>query len=335
MAAERLYGFAPLLGSADLFAVVGLPWQEAYRAADREFWRQMAWTALAFTLAAIAALVGGEAWILRPVAGLQRVVGRMARGDLSARARTDRGSPELRQLAGSFNEMASTLEQRRTALEASEARLRAVVDNAADGIITINARGIIEAVNPEATRLFGYRHDELIGQNVRILMPAPDSARHDEYLARYLRTGEARIIGIGRELTGRRKDGSEFPLSLSIGEFSLEGERYFTGIVRDITERKRAEERQRLLTAEVDHRAKNLLATIQAMVLLTKRDTVLGDGLHRRPWSVGCTRWRARTSSWPGTNGRAPRCTTSSRTSSRLMPAPTAPGSASSARTRA
>jgi PAS domain S-box-containing protein len=271
---QRLYAFAPLLGSADLFAMVGLPWHEAYRAADREFWRQIAWTALAFTLAAIAALVGGEAWILRPVAGLQQVVGRMAGGDLSARARTDRGSPELRQLAGSFNEMASTLEQRRTALEASEARLRAVVDNAADGIITINARGIIEAVNPEATRLFGYRHDELIGQNVRILLPAPDSVRHDEYLARYLRTGEARIIGIGRELTGRRKDGSEFPLSLSIGEFSLEGGRYFTGIVRDITERKRAEERQRLLTAEVDHRAKNLLATIQAMVVLTKRDTV-------------------------------------------------------------
>jgi len=271
---ERLYSFAPLLGSADLFAVVGLPWQEAYGAADREFWRQMAWTAIAFTLAAIVALIGGEAWILRPVAGLQRVVGRMAGGDLSARAKTDRGSPELRQLATSFNEMASTLEQRRTALKASETRLRAVVDNAADGIITINARGLMEAVNPEATRLFGYRQDELIGQNVRILMPASNSARYDEYLARYLRTGEARILGIGRELTGRRRDGSEFPLSLSIGEFSLEGERYFTGIVRDITERKRAEERQRLLTAEVDHRAKNLLASIQAMVLLTKRDTV-------------------------------------------------------------
>ncbi|MGH6896739.1 MAG: PAS domain S-box protein [Geminicoccaceae bacterium] len=271
---ERLYGFAPLLASADLFAVVGLPWQEAYRAADREFWRQIAWTSLAFALAAVVALIGGEAWILRPVAGLQRVVGRMARGDLSARATTDRGSPELRQLAASFNDMTSTLEQRRAALEASEARLRAVVDNAADGIITIKARGTIESVNPEATRLFGYRHDELIGHNVRILMPAFDSERDDDRLTRHLRTAEAGLVGGGREVTGRRKDGSEFPLFLSVGEFEMDGERYFTGIVRDITDRKRAEERQRLLTAEVDHRAKNLLATIQAMVLLTRRDAV-------------------------------------------------------------
>jgi len=270
----RLHGFAPLLASADLFAVVGLPWREAYRTADREFWREVLVTVLAFTVAAIAALIGGEVWILRPVAGLQQVVGRMERGDLSARARTDRGSPELRELAASFNEMASTLERRRAELEASEGRLRAVVDNAADGIITINARGIIESVNPEAMRLFGYRQDEMIGQSVRILMPAPDSERQDEYLARYLRSGKTRNIGSGREVTGRRKDGSDFPLFLSIGEFDLEGERRFTGIVRDITDRKRAEERQRLLTAEVDHRAKNLLATIQAMVLLTKRDTV-------------------------------------------------------------
>jgi PAS domain S-box-containing protein len=120
--------------------------------------------------------------------------------------------------------------------------------------------------------LFGYRQDEMIGQSVRMLMPGSAGERQDEYLARYLRSGRTRNIGGGREVTGRRKDGTAFPLSLSIGEFELEGERRFTGIVRDITERRRAEERQRLLTAEVDHRAKNLLATIQAMVLLTRRD---------------------------------------------------------------
>jgi PAS domain S-box-containing protein len=270
----RLHGFAPLLASADLFAIVGLPWQEAYRAADREFWRETTLTALAFMLAAIAALIGGEVWILRPVAGLQGVLGRMERGDLSARAGAGRGSPELRQLASSFNEMARTLEERRADLEASEGRLRAVVDNAADGIITINAQGVIDSVNPEVTRLFGYRHDELIGQNVRILMPAPETERHDQYIARYLKTTEAPVIGIGREVAGRRKDGSEFPLSLSIGEFELEGEHLFTLILRDISERKRAEEHNRMLIAEVDHRAKNLLAAIQAMVLLTRRDAV-------------------------------------------------------------
>jgi PAS domain S-box-containing protein len=269
---ERMHGFAPLLASADLFAVVGLPWQEAYRQADRLFWRETLFTVLAFALAALVALFSADLWIRRPITGLQHAVARMKQGDLSVRAGAGRGSsPELRELAANFNDMAGTLERRQAALEASEARFRAVVDTAADGIITINAQGIIESVNPEAERLFGYVHDELIGKNVKVLMTATDSERHDEYLARYLRTGEARIIGIGREVTGR-KDGSTFPLFLSIGEFSLDGERYFTGIVRDITERKRADERQRLLTAEVDHRAKNLLATIQAMVLLTKRD---------------------------------------------------------------
>jgi PAS domain S-box-containing protein len=234
---------------------------------------------VAFALAALAALFSADLWIRRPLTALQEAVGRMKQGDLAMRARTGRGSsPELRELAGNFNEMTSVLGRRQAALEASEARFRAVVETAADGIITINARGIIESVNPEAERLFGYGREELIGQNVKILMTTPDAERHDEYLARYLRTGEAKIIGIGREVTGRHKDGSTFAMFLSIGEFRLKGERYFTGIVRDVTERKRAEDRQRLLPAEVDHRAKNLLATIQAMILLTKSDALSVDG---------------------------------------------------------
>lgn len=270
---ERMYGYAPLVASADLFAVVGLPWEEAYRQADRLFWREMLLTVLAFTIAALVALFSADLWIRRPVAALQDAVGRMRQGNLSSRATTLRGSsPELGELAADFNEMASTLEGRQSALEASEARFRAVVETAADGIITINARAIIESVNPEVERLFGYPREELIGQNVNVLMTASDAECHDQYVAHYLRTGEARIIGSGREVIGRRKDGTVFPLFLSIGEFNLEGERYFTGMLRDISERKRGEERQRLLTAEVDHRAKNLLTMIQAMVLLTKRD---------------------------------------------------------------
>ncbi len=101
-------------------------------------------------------------------------------------------------------------------------------------------------------------------------MTEPDRAHHDEYLARYLRTGVAKIIGIGREVTGRRKDGSAIPLVPVDRRVQLNGERYFTGILRDITDRKRWEEHQVLLMAEIDHRAKNLLAAIQAMVLLTK-----------------------------------------------------------------
>jgi PAS domain S-box-containing protein len=268
---QRLHGFAPLFASADLFAVVGLPWQEAYRRADRLFWRETLFTLLAFALAAIIALFSANVWIRRPIAGLQDAVGRMKRGDLSARVASGRGSsPELRELATDFNDMAGTLERRQAALEASEARFRAVVETAADGIVTIDAHGIVQSVNPEAERLFGYRNDELVGHNVKTLMPSPDREHHDEYLARYLRTGVAKIIGIGREVTGQRQDGSAVPLFLSIGEFELNGERFFTGILRDVTDRKRWEEHQVLLMAEIDHRAKNLLAAIQAMVLLTK-----------------------------------------------------------------
>jgi PAS domain S-box-containing protein len=133
-----------------------------------------------------------------------------------------------------------------------------VVETAADGIVTINAQGIIQFVNPEAERLFGYPEDEMIDRNIDTLMPQLP--------------GAALTVGIGREVTGRRKDGSTFPLSLSIGQFELEGERFFTAILRDISARKSAEEHQRLLIAEVDHRAKNLLASVQAMVVLTKRD---------------------------------------------------------------
>jgi PAS domain S-box-containing protein len=268
---ERLHGFAPLVASADLFAVVGLPWQAAFSEADQMFWRSATVTALAFVAAALLALISGEVSIRRPVAVLQRVVGRMEHGDLAARVRLERWStPELHRLAASFNGMASSLESRQAALQESEARLRAVVDTAADGIVTINHRGLIEAVNPAAEQLFGYRRDELIGSNIARLMPSPHRERHDDYLARYLRTGEARIIGIGREVVGQHKNGSTVPLLLSIGEFTLDGTRFFTGMLRDISERKRAEEHQALLMAEIDHRAKNLLAAVQAMVMLTK-----------------------------------------------------------------
>lgn len=133
-------------------------------------------------------------------------------------------------------------------LRESETRLRAILDTAVDGIIVIDERGIIERFNPAAERLFGYRAEEVVGRNVSLLMPSPHRERHDEYIARYLRTGERRIIGIGREETAQRKDGSCFPVELAVSEVHLGNRRAFTGFVRDITERRRAEnERLRLI----------------------------------------------------------------------------------------
>lgn len=124
-------------------------------------------------------------------------------------------------------------------MPAEQNRYQAIVDTATDGIIVIDDHGIIQSFNNAARRLFGYETEEVIGHNVSTLMPPPDQARHDGYLANYRETGQAKIIGVGREVAGRRKDGRHFPLDLSIAQWvSNDGFRYFTGIVRDLTERK-------------------------------------------------------------------------------------------------
>jgi len=128
-----------------------------------------------------------------------------------------------------------------------DALYRAIVSTAVDAIVVIDRRGIILSVNAAAEKTFGYGAAELAGQNVRMLMPEPYSREHDGYLGNYLRTGEKRIIGIGREVIGLRKDGSTFPMELSVGEAVQAGEKIFVGIIRDITERKRLEERLRLV----------------------------------------------------------------------------------------
>lgn len=127
------------------------------------------------------------------------------------------------------------------ALRQSEAHLQAVVNTAVEGIITIDSVGHLQSMNIAASRTFGYTPEEAIGKNVSMLMPEPYHSEHDGYLAHYLTTGEKRIIGIGREVMGRRKDGTTFPMDLAVSEFTLADKRFFVGIVRDITERKRAE----------------------------------------------------------------------------------------------
>src|SRR5436190_24302864 len=116
-------------------------------------------------------------------------------------------------------------------------RLDAILNTSIDGIIVIDARGRIESFNPGAERLFGYPEAEVIGRNVSLLMPSPHHEEHDAYLRRYLTTGEAKIIGLGREVTGRWRDGTLFPVHLSVSEMRIGGERRFTGMLRDLTRR--------------------------------------------------------------------------------------------------
>jgi len=156
-------------------------------------------------------------------------------------------------------------------LRESESRLRAVVETAVDGVILIDAFGLVEMFNPACESLFGYRADEVLGQNVKMLMPQPYEAEHDVYLRRYRHTGERRIIGIGREVAGRRKDGSVFPMELSVGEAQRDGRPVFAGIIRDISQRKQAEQSLR----ESEGRLRALVDTaVDGVILIDAVGTV-------------------------------------------------------------
>ena len=140
-----------------------------------------------------------------------------------------------------FREAANTIRNQ-------EGMMRAILDTVVDGIITIDDRGTIDRVNPAAVRIFGYTPAEMVGRNVKMLMPEPYHGEHDGYLARYRQTRDPRVIGIGREVLGKRKDGSVFPMELAVGETEASGRRLFTGIVRDITAAKAAQEQLRETT---------------------------------------------------------------------------------------
>jgi two-component system sensor kinase FixL len=181
------------------------------------------------------------------------------------------------QILGASTIARDITEQKRVeqALRGSEARWRAIVESAVDGIVVIDARGHVEAFNRAAERLFGYAAHEVVGRNVSMLMPAPYHEEHDGYLTRYRATGVQKIIGIGREVTGLRKDGSAFPLHLSVGEVFIEGESKFTGILHDLTERVQLETRLREqsaltrlgeMAAVVAHEVKNPLTGIRGAI---------------------------------------------------------------------
>jgi len=130
------------------------------------------------------------------------------------------------------------------------AQLTAVLDGAKDAIIAIDIKGIVQSINAAGERMFGYERDEVVGRNLRMLMPEGDARRHDDYIANYLRTGLGKIIGVGRETEGRRKDGSFFPIDLAVVEAAVYDELIFVGFVRDLSERRRIETRIDQLAAQ-------------------------------------------------------------------------------------
>ncbi|MBF0135221.1 MAG: PAS domain S-box protein [Magnetococcales bacterium] len=166
----------------------------------------------------------------------------------------------------------------RNALLLAEARNRSIVDTVVDGIVSIDDQGLILTFNPSAEKLFGYSREEVIGKNVRLLMPEPYHSQHDGYLRNYITTHEAKIIGIGREVVGQHKNGSVFPMELAVSEMQVEGRQMFTGIVRDITHRKKTE--QALLEskelADKANRAKGEFLAHMSHEIRTPMNAILG-----------------------------------------------------------
>lgn len=198
-------------------------------------------TMIAFLLAYLLARVM-QAQISRPLLMLAETANTVAKQhDYSVRAQKS-GSDEFGQLTVTFNHMLEQIQQQ--AVDVAEGRelLHAIIDTASEGIITADEQGIIESFNSTATKIFGYQADEVLGKNLKMLMPVQYANHHGEYIDAYLRTGEKKIIGIGREVTGSRKNGSIFPMDLAVTEVWLRGKRKFSGFVRDISQRKQAEE---------------------------------------------------------------------------------------------
>lgn len=144
-------------------------------------------------------------------------------------------------------------------------RYRAVVDTAVDAIVTVNESGTIESANPAVEGLFGYDHKELIGRNVRMLLPSPEENSFDQAIQRYVETGEAQCARTGCEVTGRRKDGSTFPIHLSLGEFELDGRQFFTGILHDISEQKRWQKQLMELNETLEKRVEERTASMRLL----------------------------------------------------------------------
>lgn len=215
--------------------------------------------------------------VLSPILAIRATMQRRAEGDKNAIAPII-NQDEIGTVAQTLNDMLRIQADAEYKVAASQKRLQAVMDNAVDGIITIDIRGRIQAFNPAAEKMFDYRPEDVIGKNVNILMPSPHREEHDSYLQNYAAGSKPKIIGIGREVTARRRDGSIFPMDLGVSELIIGTERLFVGIVRDISERKSAEEALRSKTeeAEIANRMKSEFLANMSHEIRTPMNGVIG-----------------------------------------------------------
>jgi len=235
-----------------------------------------------FLLGVISLLIISAVWLIRtqitqPIARMTDVMTRLANGDLGLDVPGKDQDNEIGKMGCAvevFRNTAIAQEKNEQALRDREQRISAILNNVVDGIITIDQVGTIETFNPAAQRLFGYSSDEVIGENVKCLMPEPYHSEHDGYLKNFHDTGRAKIIGIGREVIGQRKDGSTFPMELAVSRMEVDHKTMFTGIVRDITERKLMEKTKAEFISTVSHELRTPLTSIKGSLGLIKAGAV-------------------------------------------------------------
>ena len=223
------------------------PVKEAFSPIYKSRWYMIGYTALCIALSILIVMVVMRKF-LTPLSELTLQAEEIGKAEETTRYVKMEAGGEIGALSVSFNNMLKRLSEREETLRASlfaikekEAKISTILNNTIEGIITINEDKIIETFNPASERFFGFKAEEAIGKNINILMPEPYCSQHDRFIEDYLKTGIRKIVGIGREVTGKRKDGSIFPIELSVSEVNLGTKKLFTGILRDITERKKAE----------------------------------------------------------------------------------------------
>jgi PAS domain S-box-containing protein len=235
------------LNAVNWVLAANYPAKEAFLPIRKSRWYMAGYTALCIALSILVIMVLMRKF-LSPLSELTLQAEKIGKTDgLKEYVRVETGG-EIHALSVSFNAMLKRLNEREEALRSSlsaikekEAKISTILNNTVEGIITINEDKLIETYNPAAKHIFGFAADEVIGKNINMLMPEPYHSQHNQYIDNYLETGTPKVIGMGKEAVGKRKDGVIFPIELSVSEVNLGEKKLFTGILRDITERKKAE----------------------------------------------------------------------------------------------
>lgn len=270
--------------NTDWILAANYPVKEAHAPILKARWYMVGYTALGIAFSVLIILIVMRR-NLSPLSELASQAEAIGRADEHLQSVGVETGGEIGALAFSFNEMLKRLHDREASLKTTledlkerEARISSIVNTTVDGIITIDEERIIESFNQAAEKIFGYKAGEVIGNNVSILMPEPHRSGHDQYVQTYLKSGKSKVLGAAWEVLGRRKDGSMFPIELSVSEADLGARRIFTGILRDITERKKAEEELQKAkeTAESANQAKSDFLAGMSHEIRTPMNAIVG-----------------------------------------------------------